>query len=202
MPKARPISVGEVAAVIVVVLVTAGFIFPLMVSAKKQGYSRSDLHQLRQVATAGCLYNSQFGEFPTRIEDLVRLNLLKAQTCKLSLDGYSEGFENHFLSKVSGLTYLKSSIPQYPQSFITAGDFGYRAPQLAEFLRKPRSGWAVLALTGERNAPGNAFWGETYHRLSTDGSIKRYRVPIVDSIVNNRHRYTLTFCDFFCDKEQ
>jgi prepilin-type N-terminal cleavage/methylation domain-containing protein len=198
----RAFTLIEVLVVTAVFCILAGLLYPAIVRAKEQGYRAADLSQMRQVAAAGAMYSDQFGEYPFRVEQLVNVKILEKRISKLALDPYPEGLEAHYLKSINTMAYLSASCPDYPQSFITVGDFGFGGAQMAEILRRSDPGWAIAGIHGNLASSSNSFWGDRYYRIGIDGSIRQLPVPLVygfDKATRTKTR-TIRFRDFFGDQ--
>jgi type II secretory pathway pseudopilin PulG len=193
----------EILAVCTIVAVLAALLFPALVRAKVQGQEASDISQMRQVALAGALYNTEYGQFPYRTEQLVSLGMLPKEECKLSLDRYREGFATHVMRSIwKDNSFYEKTIPPYPQSFLSRGMFGYGERQMQLFTRNQNPGWAFCANEGTAGPTDSdlaLIWGTHYQRIQDDGAVTIHPVPFEYSINKGDQQVSLNFTKFYYD---
>jgi len=169
----------ELVVAIGVVVGLAGFVPPMLATAKSHEADRSELAELHQLAVAQSLYTADTGGIPMSTSTLVQGGYVDQSVCSSPLDLTKNGMANAItddLGKHSEL-YLKLGT-DYRSSYVGLREFDFPISWMEKYVKPlDGGGWLACLTTSKRfNSDGNLVWAsDTYRRLMLDGSVQTKR---------------------------
>lgn len=168
------VTLAEVLTVFAIVLIIAAISFPVYLSSRAKGYEVRDISNLKQLGTAGALYNEASGAFPDSTTPLVELKYVPKELVASGLDPHSEGLANVVVKDLVTVPFDRpENLTKYKNSYPGLREFCISDIWADEVIRNRDGGGWLIELSAGKDDPALATNGFRTGLLNRTGKYKR-----------------------------
>lgn len=173
-PRQAGVTLAEVLTVLAIIIIIAAISFPVYLNSRAKGYEVRDIGNLKQLGTAGALYNEAAGAFPDSTTPLVELKYVPKELVASGLDPHSEGLANVVVKDLQTVPFDRpENLTKYKNSYPGLREFCISDIRADEVIRSSTGGgWLIEPSTG-KDDPKLAASGFRTGMLQRVGKYKR-----------------------------
>lgn len=173
-PRQAGATLAEVLTVLAIIIIIAAISFPVYLNSRAKGYEVRDIGNLKQLGTAGALYNEAAGAFPDSTTPLVELKYVPKELVASGLDPHSEGLANVVVKDLITVPFDRpENLTKYKNSYPGLREFCISDIWADEVIRNRNGGGWLIELSTGKDDPELAANGFRTGLLKRTGKYKR-----------------------------